>query len=76
MQHITVDHREEIIDRQETEGHSITGTRTNKGQVQVHQLTGTAMGTNVAMLYAIYFMAYLEQELYQNVRNMYPQDYF
>ena len=30
MQHITMDHQEEIIDRQETEGHSITGTSTNK----------------------------------------------
>ena len=40
-----------------------------------HQLIGTAMGTNVAVIYAILFMAYLEQELYHNVRNMYPQDY-
>ena len=40
-----------------------------------HQLIGTAMGTNVAVIYAILFMAYLEQELYQNLRNMYPQDY-
>ena len=39
MQHITVDHREEIIDRQETEGHSITGTSTKKEQVQVHTAT-------------------------------------
>ena len=36
MQHITVDHREEIIDRQETEGQSITGTSTKIEQVQVH----------------------------------------
>ena len=33
------------------------------------------MRTNVAVIYAILFVAYLEQELYQNVRNMYLQDY-
>ena len=40
-----------------------------------HQLIVTAMRTNVAVIYAIPFVAYLEQELYQNVRNMYLQDY-
>ena len=40
-----------------------------------HQLVGTAMGTNVAVIYAILSMAYLERKLYTRVNEMYPADY-
>ena len=40
-----------------------------------HQLVGTAMGTNVAVIYAILVMAYLERKLYTRVNEMYPADY-
>ena len=40
-----------------------------------HQLVGTTMGSNVSVIFAILFMAYLEIHIYQNVRQMYPQDY-
>ena len=40
-----------------------------------HQLVGTTMGSNVSVIFAILFMAYLEIQIYQNLRQMYPQDY-
>ena len=40
-----------------------------------HQLIGTTMGSNVSVIYAILFMAFLELKLYQNIRRIYPEDY-
>ena len=40
-----------------------------------HQLIGTTMESNVSVIYAILFMAFLELKLYQNVRTIYPEDY-
>ena len=40
-----------------------------------HQLIWTTMGSNVSVVYAILFMAFLELKLYQNVRTIYPEDY-
>ena len=39
------------------------------------KFNGTTMGSNVSVIFAILFMAYLEIHIYQNVRQMYPQDY-
>ena len=36
-----------------------------------HQLIGTTMGSNESVIYAILFMAYLELQLYSNVRDIY-----
>ena len=33
------------------------------------------MGTNVAVIYAILVMAFLERKLYTRVNEMYPSDY-
>ena len=33
------------------------------------------MGSNVSVIYAILFMAYLELQLYSNIRDLYPPDY-
>ena len=33
------------------------------------------MGSNVSVIYAILFMAFLELKLYQNVRTIHPEDY-
>ena len=40
-----------------------------------HQLIGTTMGSNVSVIYAILFMAFLELKLYQNIRRIYSEDY-
>ena len=40
-----------------------------------HQLIGTTMGSNVSVIYAILFMAYLELQLYSNVRDILLRDY-
>ena len=40
-----------------------------------HQLIGTTVGSNVSVIYAILFIAYLELQLYSNVRDIYPRDY-
>ena len=40
-----------------------------------HQLIGTTMGSNVSVIYAILFEAYLELQLYSNIRDIYPCDY-
>ena len=36
---------------------------------------GHNYGSNVSVIFTILFMAYLEIHIYQNVRQMYPQDY-
>ena len=40
-----------------------------------HQLMGTTMGSNVSVIYAILFMAFLELQLYSSVRDIYHRDY-
>ena len=40
-----------------------------------HQLRGTAMGTKVAIIYAILCMSFLELKLYSIHPQYYPQDY-
>ena len=40
-----------------------------------HQLVRTAMGTNVAVIYAILVMANVERKLYTRVNEIYPADY-
>ena len=40
-----------------------------------HQLIGTTMESNVSVIYAIVFMAYLELQLYSNVRDIHYAEY-